>query len=145
MSLRSRLSNAINTATAQELVDLCVDQPTLDNAFCTNIGRDPETGYVNDYLTGPANVAEFKTSGGDFTINYRLPTDTLGVFNFRLVGGYLNNLSFIPSPGADVDIDTTEVYVPKWSGNFDLTWTKGQIAVNYGINYFSKTRRYRTE
>ncbi|NLF44429.1 MAG: TonB-dependent receptor, partial [Bacteroidales bacterium] len=140
-----RLENAISTATAQELVDLCVDQPSLDNQFCENIGRDPSTGYVNDYLIGPANVAEFKTSGADFTINYSQPTANLGTFNFRLVGGYLDNLSFIPTPGAEVDVDTEEPYAPKWVGSLDVTWTLDNFFANYGVNYFSKTRRYTTE
>lgn len=140
-----KLKNAISTATAQDLVDLCVDQPSLDNVFCANIGRDPDTGFVNDYLIGPANVAEFATSGADFTLNYALPTDKLGDFNFRFVGGYLENLSFVPTPGAEVDVDTEEAGAPKWIGTFDATWRLNNLSVNYGINYFSKTRRYTTE
>jgi len=139
------LKDAISTATAQELVDLCVDQPSLDNPFCTSIGRDPDTGYVNDYLVGPANVAQFKTSGADFTVNYQIPAGSLGDFNLRLNGGYLDNLSFVPTPGAELDVDTKEAFAPRWSGNFDLTWVKDNVSVNYGINYFSKTRRFRTE
>ena len=139
------LRNAINTATAQNLVDLCVDQPTLDNVFCQDITRNPTTGYVSDYLVGPANVAEFKTSGADFTVNYAVNAGKAGNFNLRLAGGYLENLSFVPSPGADVDVDTEEAFVPKWIGTFDLTWTKDNFFLNYGVNYFSKTRRYTTE
>lgn len=140
-----KLRNAINTATAQDLVDLCVDQPTLSNVFCQDITRDPTTGYVSDYLVGPANVAEFKTSGADLTVNYGVNAGKAGNFNLRLVGGYLENLSFVPSPGADVDVDTEEAFVPKWIGTFDLTWTKDNFYLNYGVNYFSKTRRYTTE
>lgn len=140
-----KLRNAINTATAQDLVDLCVDQPTLDNVFCQDITRNPTTGYVSDYLVGPANVAEFKTSGADFTVNYGFNAGKVGNFNLRLVGGYLENLSFVSTPGADVDVDTEEAFVPKWSGTFDLTWTRDNFFLNYGVNYFSKTRRYTTE
>ena len=140
-----KLRNAINTATAQDLVDLCVDQPTLDNVFCQDIVRDPTTGYVSDYLVGPANVAEFKTSGADFTVNYGFNAGKAGSFNLRLAGGYLENLSFVSTPGADVDVDTEESFAPKWSGTFDLTWTKDNFYLNYGVNYFSKTRRYTTE
>lgn len=140
-----KLKDAISTASAQELVDLCVDQPSLDNPFCENISRDPSTGYVNDYLVGPANVAEFTTSGADVTINYALPTNNFGDFGFRLVGGYLDNLSFIPTPGAEVDVDTTEPFAPKWIATFDVSWRMDNFFANYGVNYFSKTRRYTTE
>ena len=56
-------------------------------------------------------------------------------------GNYLKTLQFIPSPGADVDEDVTEPFSPKWSGTGDLTWTKGGLTVNYGINWYSRTRR----
>src|SRR5690606_20994908 len=82
------IENAISTVTAQNLSELCVDQPELDNPFCDLVSRDPSTGYVSDYLVRPENVAEFATSGADFTVNYALDTARLGDFNFRLVGGY---------------------------------------------------------
>jgi iron complex outermembrane recepter protein len=141
-----KLRNAISTAEAQDLVDLCVDQPTLDNQFCANIGRDPATGFVNDYLIGPANVSQFATSGADFTINYGFQVNPAwGDFNLRLAGGYLDKLEFIPTPGAEVDDDRLEAFAPKWNGTLDLTWKKDNVTVNYGLNYFSKTRRFRTE
>ncbi|WP_057883502.1 TonB-dependent receptor domain-containing protein [Tsuneonella troitsensis] len=141
-----KLENAISTAAAQDLVDLCVDQPTLDNQFCANIGRDSTTGFVNDFLVGPANVAQFRTAGADFTVNYTFaPSQTLGNFNLRLAGGYLDRLEFIPTPGAELDNDRTEANAPKWNGTLDLTWQKDNFSVNYGVNYFSKTRRYTTE
>ena len=43
-----RLQDAINTPTAQQLVDLCVDQPMLDNVYCANVSRSGETGYISD-------------------------------------------------------------------------------------------------
>ena len=141
-----KLNNAISTAAAQDLVDLCVDQPTLENQFCANVGRDPSTGFVNDYLIGPANVAQFATAGADFTVNYGFtPNDKWGRFNLRFTGGYLDKLEFIPTPGADVDVDRGEAYAPKWVGTLDLSWRLDNVSVNYGVNYFSKTRRYTTE
>src|SRR5690606_7546290 len=58
--------------------------------------------------------------------------------------GYLDRLEFIPSPGAEVDVDRTEAqaYAPKWLATGDITWTIGNVAVNWGVNWFSKTRRY---
>lgn len=141
-----KLQNAISTAAAQDLVDLCVDQPTLDNQFCANVGRDPSTGFVNDYLVGPANVAQFRTAGADFTVNYGFGlSPTLGDINVRLAAGYLDRLEFIPTPGAEVDNDRLEPNAPKWNGTLDVTWRLDNFSVNYGVNYFSKTRRYTTE
>jgi len=117
-----KIANAITTATAQDLTDACVDQPTLDNQFCDLITRDPTTGFVSDYLLRPLNVSEFATSGADFTINYGFsPSDSLGRFNLRLAGGYLDKLTFISTPGAEVDNDRTEAFAPKWNGTLDIT------------------------
>lgn len=141
-----KIANAITTATAQDLTNACVDQPTLDNQFCDLITRDPSTGFVSDYLLRPLNVSQFATSGADFTINYAFrPSDSLGQFNVRLAGGYLDSLTFISTPGAEVDNDRTEAFAPKWNGTLDITWVKDNWSLNYGVNYFSKTRRFTTE
>ncbi len=141
-----RLQDAINTPEAQQLVDLCVDQPTLDNVYCANVSRSGETGYISDYFVGPQNVAEFRTQGLDVTANYRFDAGSVGVFNLKLVGNYLDRLDFVPTPGAEREnelmLATTSRLAPKYSGTFDLTWTQGALTLNYGLNYFSKLRRF---
>jgi iron complex outermembrane recepter protein len=150
-----RIKGAINTPTATELAELCVDQPTVDNVFCQNIFREAGTGFVlgdgNDpqqrigFILGPENVAAFRTSGGDFTINYRLPTTSAGIFNFNLTGGYLDKITFVPTVGADVDDDTLEQYNPRWRGSATLDWQLDGFNATYSVNYFSKTRRFTSE
>lgn len=140
-----KLKNAINTPEAEELAQLCVDQPDLENVFCGNITRAPGTGYISSYFVQPQNVANFRTAGADFKLNYTLRTDRVGSFNFGVVGGYLDRLEFIPTPGATVNIDRQEAYFPKWNVTGDLTWKLDQVTVNYGISWFSKTRRYTLE
>ncbi|RYD61776.1 MAG: TonB-dependent receptor, partial [Sphingomonadales bacterium] len=137
-----RLENAVRTATAQEIVDLCVDQPTLTNVFCSSVGRSSTTGFVNDYLVGPQNVAAFETAGLDVTVRYSVPTTNLGTFGINLTGNYLNKLNFVPTPGADVEDSKRTQFAPEYSGQLDLTWAKDGVMVNYGLNYFSKTRRF---
>jgi outer membrane receptor protein involved in Fe transport len=44
-----------------------------------------------------------------------------------------------------VDNDRSEANRPKFSASTDLTWTKGPLTLNYGINWHSKTRRFATE
>jgi outer membrane receptor protein involved in Fe transport len=141
-----KLRNAINRPSANEILGLCVDQPTLDNQFCENVGRDPETGFVNRYLSNFQNVANFNTAGLDVVINYRFtPFDNLGTFNFKLTGGYLDTLKFISSVGAEPDEDAGEVGAARYVATTDLTWTSGPFTVNYGLSYFSKQRRFTTE
>jgi outer membrane receptor protein involved in Fe transport len=139
---RIKLADAVNTPTAQETAELCVDQPDLNNVFCPSITRDPATGYVETFQVLPVNVARFKTSGVDMALNYRFkPFENMGTFNLHVNGNYLKTLQFIPTPGAEVDEDVTEPFAPKWSATSDLTWTKGPLTINYGLNWYAKTRR----
>ena len=139
------IEDAINTPEAQELAELCVDQPTIDNAFCPGITRDPATGYIVGFTVRPDNVAAFKTAGLDMNFDYRFTTEKMGEFKLQLVGGYLDKLEFVSSPGADVDNDLDEQYNPKFSATFDATWTHGPLTLAYGINWFSETDRFTRE
>src|SRR5690606_8502638 len=130
------------------IVDLCVDQPTLDNIYCDVTGRSATTGYVNDFTVIPENVASYRTAGLDVVLDYRFsPSDSLGTFNVRLVGNMLDRLEFVPSAGAALEneMHNWEYPAPKYSANFDLTWAKGPLTLNYGINWWSKTRRVTLE
>ena len=150
MSLRAdwydiRIKNAINTVSAEQLAQLCVDQPSLQNPFCAGIvrnngGADP--GLITSFTVLPQNVAQFSTAGLDVNFNYRLRTDNLGTFNLSIVGNYLDRLEFIGTPGADVTNSRGEAYAPKYTVNADLTWQKGPLTLNYGILWFDKTLRY---
>jgi outer membrane receptor protein involved in Fe transport len=145
-----KIKNAINTATAEELAGLCVDQPTLTNVYCSLVVRqngadgDYAAGNIVDYTLRPFNVAQFRTAGLDLNLNYRLRTDDLGTFNLNLVGNYLDRLEFIAVPGADVTNDRGEASqrAPKYTVNMDLSWTLGKVTVNYGLLWFSKTSRF---
>jgi outer membrane receptor protein involved in Fe transport len=139
-----RIKDAINTPSSQELAELCVDQPTLDNIYCQGVTRSTSTGYVSTFLVLPQNVAQFKTAGLDMALNYRFaPFRNFGSFNLNVKGNYLKTLQFVPTPGADVDEDVTEPFSPKWSATGDLTWTSNnkRLVLNYGINWYSRTRR----
>ncbi|WP_241527320.1 TonB-dependent receptor domain-containing protein [Sphingomonas turrisvirgatae] len=140
-----RIRQAINTPTARELAELCVDQPSINNSYCANLTRDPTTGYIANYLLTPANVANFDTEGLDVVLNYRFSPGSLGTFNLRVAANYLHKLEFIPTPGANIDDDRLEGSAPEFSGNADLTWKYNNFTLNYGVNYFSKTLRYSVE
>jgi iron complex outermembrane receptor protein len=143
-----RLKQAIQYSTAQDIVDLCVDQPTLNNVYCNVVQRSPTTGYVSFFTIIPENVASFETAGLDVSLNYRFePFADAGTFNIRFEGNYLNKLQFVPSAGADPEneLDSSVYPAPKYSANFDLTWSKGPLTLNYGVNWWSRTRQVTRE
>ena len=141
-----RIRDAINTATPQDLANQCVDQPTLTNPFCALLTRNTTSGVINGFTVRPENVAAFRTSGLDVALNWRIkPTANLGTFNLHVIANYLRTLTFIASPGADVQNTRNYQYQPKYSGTATLSWTKGPFSLNYDIDYFSKTLRYTRE
>ncbi len=139
------IQGAVNTPTAEEITELCVDQPTLDNPFCPNVDRDPESGFVIGWRAGPQNVAFFETAGFDATLNYSVPLGDLGTLDTSLLVGYLDKLNFVPSIGADVDDDLQEEYSPRWTAAWDLNWNIGNVTTSYSLTWWDKTRRYTTE
>lgn len=140
-----RLEDAINTVTSEELAELCVDQPTLDNNFCSLIVRQnggTTAGQITSFTVTPQNVAQFRTAGLDVNMSYRLATENLGTFNLNVVGNYLDKLEFIGVPGGPVDDDRGEAFAPKYLVNADLSWSSGPFTVNYGLLWFDKTSRF---
>jgi outer membrane receptor protein involved in Fe transport len=141
-----KLKNAVNYASVSELFALCVDQPTLNNQYCNLIQRNPDTGFAGGFTQTPQNVAAFTTRGLDLQMNYRFsPSAQIGTFNVKIVGGWLRDLTFISTPGADLDQDRGEAYSPRYIGVADLTWTKGPLTLNYGLAYQSRTLRFTPE
>ncbi len=139
------IAEAINTPEAEELAELCVDQPSLDNPYCAGVDRDPDTGYIVGFAVRPDNVASFRTAGLDMTLDWQLSTEARGDFRVQVVGGYLDRLEFVATPGAEVDNDLGEQYFPKFSGTLDLSWSRGPLTLAYGINWYGKTDRFTRE
>jgi outer membrane receptor protein involved in Fe transport len=149
------LTNAINTASAEEAAQQCVDLPTLDNEFCTLQTREPGVGGIIDFLQQPLNVAKFTTKGYDFEIAYALDTRQagrdLGTFTFRVLGNKLEDLTFVNLPGAEPDEDLGqgpidgEDEAPEWQANFNLGWERGPIYLNYQYSWFDETDRVAPE
>ncbi len=135
-----KLNDAINTAVPGQLANLCVDQPTIDNQFCRSITRAPGTGIINGYTVQPQNVASFSTAGADLNIDYVIRTERAGVFDLRLVGGYLNRLQFIGLPGAAATDNVDQPGAPKWNFNLSPSWTIGGFSVTYNLRWADGTR-----
>jgi outer membrane receptor protein involved in Fe transport len=145
-----RIRKAINTASAQQIAQLCVDQPTLENVFCDAIDRQDgdegtaEAGNIIGFEVQPFNVARFRTTGVDLNLNYRFKTERAGTFNLNVIGNYLRRLEFVSIPGADVSEGRgySGYRSPKFTANTDLSWSMGRWTLNYGLLYFSKTSRF---
>ena len=137
-----KLAGAISTATAQELANNCVDQPSLQNVFCAALTRDVTTGGIDSFLLRPENVTQFRTRGIDAALRYSIALTDDGRIGITLVGNNLDRLTFIPTPGAEEVDQRGAEGAPERQGTVDLTWERAALTVNYGFNYYSRTKRY---
>ena len=144
-----KLSNAIQFFSAQNITNKCYDLPQ-PNQFCGLVGRDSSTNLLDSFQQFGVNVAEYRTSGWDLTIDYRLnPSEfgiekDIGTFRFTLSGNKLDKLQFVEDPSNPLTVEDTvgTARVPEYQANFDVNWHWRDVSVNYGYNWFDETRRY---
>lgn len=137
-----RLKGAINTPDANTVANLCVDQPSLQNAFCAAISREAGTGFINGFTVQPQNVAFFRTAGLELNAGYRVDLASLGRLDLRLVGGYLHTLEQIATPGAAVQNFVDTPFRPQWTASASPTWTIGKVTLAYNLSWQDGVRRF---
>ena len=140
-----RLRNAINNPNgdaANSIAALCVDQPTLANPFCGQISRRTGSGFINGYTITPQNVSAFRTSGAELNVAYRFRTSGAGTFDVRLVGGYLNTLEQVATPGAEVENNVDQIFRPRWNATLSPTWSDGPLTLSYNLRWQNGVRRF---
>ena len=143
-----KLRQAISTVDPQQLANLCVDQPTIQNQFCADITRNnggSQPGRIVGFTRIPQNVSDYTTRGLDVDVNYVIrPRGDVGTFNVHVVGNYLDKLSLIGTPGAEpTDYrGTYELPAPKFQANLDANWKYHALTLAYNLSWFSHTLRY---
>ena len=138
-----RLRGAISTPDLQTLVELCVDQPTLANVYCASTGRRTGTGKVNSFVVQPQNVSQYRTAGADLNLDYVVRKASFGTFDLRLVGGYLDRLDIVATPGAAVEDQVDQIGRPRFTATFSPSWTVGPLTLGYTLRWFDRQRRYK--
>lgn len=147
------ITDGIIAPASQDIVDQCVDLPSINNGFCSLIQRRGDGG-LSFLEVVPVNVAFFETSGIDYEMNYAFdPADigmpNIGRFNLRYVGSYLERLDVVSLPGQAADEERDEAATllgddaPVHVGALDLTWFYERLSVNYRWRY--RDRIFRDE
>ncbi len=137
-----RIRNAIINPDPNGYAVACVDQPTLDNVFCGQIAREQGTGFITGYAISYQNVAVFRTAGAELNISYRFATAHAGTFDVRFVGGYLNRLEQVATPGAVVENNVDQIFRPKYNFTFSPTWINGPLTLSYNLRWQDGVRRF---
>lgn len=124
-----KLKGALAQLGIQTIVDNCYAGSQL---ACNQITRNQDNMIVqvnNTFL----NIAESRTRGVDFELDYRMPVGN-GDLNFRLLGTYIDELSFTEPGVSTIDRagqtgPCSDNCAPHWQGNANVTFKQGPITL----------------
>lgn len=122
-----KIDNMITAVSQQNILNLCVDLPSLDNEFCQRITRD-ERGYAEGVDTSYMNVSESEAQGVDVGANYRFGLGG-GRMNLSLRASYLLKFETTTLPG----VDTSRII---YDGGYQNPRVRANMAINYDIGAF---------
>ncbi|WP_024353298.1 TonB-dependent receptor domain-containing protein [Brevundimonas naejangsanensis] len=142
-----KISDVIASLGWRNVINNCVDSPTLDNPFCGSMTRTSD-GNVGRVLNQVLNVAEYTNSGWDVTASYRTDLAKLGLpdygsLSFNAAAGFLEDLTYDPVPGDPSvrDEQAGELPNPKRRMNFRVTWDYDRVSLSYANQYLSSMVR----
>jgi len=122
-----KIDNMITAVSQQNVLNLCVDLPSLDNEFCDRITRD-DRGYAEGVDTSYMNVSESEASGIDVGANYRFGLGK-GRMNLALRASYLLKFETTTLPG----VETSRII---YHGGYQNPRVRGTLFASYDIGKF---------
>ncbi|MBE1299412.1 MAG: TonB-dependent receptor [Alteromonadaceae bacterium] len=135
------IEDAIAAVSGQNIADGCYQGPSLNQNFCSLLGRNSDSnsiffGGFNTMTSTSINFAKLETSGWDFAVAYDFNYDE-HEFGLSLGGTKVNKLNQFSNPLdlSDVDPELGEIRRPEWAGNASLSWTMGDLNVNWQTQY----------
>ena len=127
------ITDVITSYSVRDMENKCVDLPSIDNPFCSNVIRDPVTHKISQINTYAINAARMAARGVDFGINYRrllgqgtLDASFKGTWNIENI---VDSTPGIPTGILQYDGDFT---TPRFKANLYLAYTLGDFSI--GLN-----------
>ncbi|ATD07205.1 TonB-dependent receptor [Pseudoalteromonas piscicida] len=123
----------------EEVIELCYESESLDNPFCPNVIRDPNTREITEFYQRALNAAVINRKGVDFESQYRF--DALGGEIVTGLTATYNILSDENTTGRleDYRIYTGEVGTPRVKGRLNIKYQADTYFVGATVNYRSAT------
>jgi outer membrane receptor protein involved in Fe transport len=142
-----QLTNAISTLGAQLIVNLCAQGNT---ALCSQVVRagGAANGTILQVFNTNLNLNKVHANGLDFELSYSQPLDDIGLpgmLTARVLATRAIHLTTTDATGAKIDranqigAPTSQLSgVPRWQGNYFLTYTNGPFSGTLQVRYVSK-------
>jgi outer membrane receptor protein involved in Fe transport len=145
------VKNVISAVSAQNILNLCVDQATIENPFCAlftrNTGPGPgpqgeEVGRVleGSLLVSTLNYASLRDRGVDVEVNYRRQLAGIGTLDLRANYTHLLQRSAFQNP-ADPNFENSflrELNDPQDEALFRANLKSGRLDLTYGVRFIGK-------
>ena len=119
-----KLDNMITAVSQQNVLNLCMDLPSIDNQFCDRITRDSR-GYAEGVDTSFMNVSESEAEGIDIGANYRTDLGS-GRLSLALRASYLLNYETTTLPG----VETSRII---YDGGYQNPRVRANLFASYSI------------
>ena len=119
-----KIDNMIAAIAQQNILNLCVDLPSIENQFCDRVARDSR-GYAEGVDTSFMNVSESEAEGIDFGANYRTALGA-GRLNLALRASYLLKFETTTLPG----VDTSRII---YHGGYQNPRVRGTLFAEYSV------------
>lgn len=140
------LDEAIVIFDHQTVLDNCYDAPSLNNAYCALVQRNPDSN-IYQVTSTYINADRLEVRGIDVEANYGLELGDLfdigrdvGL-DFRIIASYLMRSDYYTSPDTALDEEDVldkqagEVGDPQWRGSLSATFKLGGLGVNWQTRY----------
>jgi iron complex outermembrane recepter protein len=148
-----KITNAIQTLTAQNIVDTCYDNTQFPNSFCALFDRIGPTAPGNTSANQPnlfgfsflrqsqLNFAKIETAGVDFSANYRFTLWDKNNITLGLNGNWTKQVNrfFDPTDPNNFNPALRELSVPEWSGVGSINYNRGAVSFGYNVQYMQST------
>ena len=132
------ISSVVTQFSYTQLLDLCVDLPSIDNPYCARIVRDPVTHGPTSIQSNQLNAARLYTHGIDVGANYRHRLGA-GRLSLAFKGSYLFDRVTETTPG----ISTGDVVAdgnfrnPRFRATLVTRYNLGKIGITLATRFIS--------
>jgi outer membrane receptor protein involved in Fe transport len=138
------IDDAIDSVSAQNILDKCVDSPSgLNTQFCNLIKRDAVSKELKLITSITQNVAKQSASGVDFEFAYDIPLFG-GELKTSLIGTYLDSrkeFSFQDNP-SEFDENAGSLGEAVWQENLKLSYQYDAWFASYRLSHLDAVSLY---
>lgn len=145
-----KIDDAITSYNNEDLLRLCYDTTIarVDNPFCADIARNPNTGEISELIQREFNLAGFDTEGIDVSVQYAFDLeDSLGLpgeLSLRYNATHLlkQDFSFAGLDGIEVSDQRGELISRtfKYRARGTVSYEVDGLRLRYTANYLGKIR-----